>query len=106
MSRNCVVFSPNRKFPMDRAEETSHTERRPTPARLVEGLLFLVVGLGLGVGAGDDVAPLQPAMEVDIGAALRAERIIRLAARLAADWAGPAALARTRLRRGLIVAAH
>ena len=54
--------------------------------------------------AGDDVAPFQPAVQVDVSAALRAERIIALAARLPAHRAGPLALAWTRSpSRGFVV---
>lgn len=52
----------------------------------------------------DDVAPFQPAVQVDVSAALRAERIIALAARLPAHRAGPLALAWTRSpSRGFVV---
>ena len=70
-------------------------------------MITAVLTLALGVGAGDDVTPLQPAMKVDIGAALRAERVIRLAARLAADRAAPRALVYAQSpRRGFVVGGH
>ena len=53
--------------------------RAPAGAAILVG-----AGLGLRVGAWDDIAPLQPGMKVDVGAALRAERVIKLAARFAA----------------------
>ena len=56
------------------------------------GLLLLVARLRPHALAGDDVAPFQPAMEIDVGAAARAERIVARLTRLAADRAGPVLL--------------
>ena len=66
-------------------------------ARRCEGasVLFAFRLVGGGFAAGDDIDAAQPAVEVDVGATLRAERIVALVARLAADRAD-LALARGR----------
>src|SRR5688572_16521485 len=58
-----------------------------TPVRALQAVLVLgVFGLRRLLG-GDTVAAAEPAMQVDIGAALRAERLIGDLRRLAADRA-------------------
>src|SRR5271154_6005294 len=61
-------------------------------ARRSRTSLTLVFRLPRRARARNNIVPFQPTMEVDVGAALRAEWVVTLAARLAADRAGPLVL--------------